>query len=426
MRSVVSRLKKRLYFVAAGYFRAWANLSLRRWRPRVIAVTGSVGKTTLLHLLEIQLDNKAHYSHRANSSFGVAFDIVGLSGVYGSKLRWLWLLVAVPVRSVLFTRRGEFYVVELDAERPKEAEFMARWLRPEVTLWVSVGRSHAEWYDAQVARGQYDTVEAAIVHEFAWLAKLTRHLVVIDGDNEPMQQAVQGIAAKVVPVSQSGVKTYEVTPERTQFTMASGQFVFNYPMPRETYVQLGMCEALMHYLGLPLQHDLSRFAMPPGRSSFFAGKKGLKLIDSSYNAHLMSMRSVLGMFAAIKVPHKWLVIGDLTEQGAGEAEEHRRLGTLLASIPVEQYILIGRRTKRFTEPVLIEAGLTKKTLAFERTLDAMNYIEASVKGRETILFKGSQYLEAVVERLLADPADAAKLCRREPVYERRRKRWGLA
>ena len=42
----VAKFKKRFYFVAARYFRFFANFALKRWHPRIIAVTGSDGKTT--------------------------------------------------------------------------------------------------------------------------------------------------------------------------------------------------------------------------------------------------------------------------------------------------------------------------------------------------------------------------------------------
>ena len=85
------KLKKRFYFLVASYFRFFANISFRRWRPRVIAITGSVGKTTMLNLVECILKDRAHYSHDANSAYGIAFDILKLTGVTGSKLKWFYL-----------------------------------------------------------------------------------------------------------------------------------------------------------------------------------------------------------------------------------------------------------------------------------------------------------------------------------------------
>ena len=141
------RFKKRFYFVAARYFRFFANFSFRRWRPRVIAVTGSAGKTTMLNMIEFELGDKAHYSHDANSAFGISFDLLGMDGVRGSKWRWVKLILLAPIRAIYYRRTGEFYVVEIDGERPRETEFLASWLKPEITLWVSFGLSHAVQFE---------------------------------------------------------------------------------------------------------------------------------------------------------------------------------------------------------------------------------------------------------------------------------------
>ena len=79
-----SKLKKRFYFVAAKYFRHFADKAFRRWNPRVIAITGSAGKTTMMTMVEHEIGKLAHYSHDANSAFGIPFDILGLKGIRGS------------------------------------------------------------------------------------------------------------------------------------------------------------------------------------------------------------------------------------------------------------------------------------------------------------------------------------------------------
>ena len=121
--------------------------------------------------------------------------------------------------------------------------------------------------------------------------------------------------------------------------------------------------------------------------------------------------------------HKWLVIGDIVDEGSIEAEEHEKLADLIASVRPEEIILIGRRTKKYTAPRLKELGFSPKT-----TLDpkkALTYIEKHTNGTETLVFKGSQYLEWIIEKLLDDPKDAAKLCRRESSAVKRRKNRGL-
>lgn len=423
--SLLNTTKRKFYFVVARYFQFWANFSLRRWHPRVIAVTGSVGKTTMLHLLELELGSKAHYSHNANSPFGLAFDVLGLRGITGSKAYWAWLFVAAPCRAFTFTRHSEFYVAEIDGERPRETEFVATWLKPEITAWVSLGRSHAVFYDGQVASGLFKTVDDAIAHEFASLPRATQKLILIDGQNQAMADAVNGLGATIEATSTDDLKNYQVWPQKTIFSMNSGDFTFATPLPKEIAIQLGMVENIMNYLELPVAHDMSNFVQPPGRSSYFKGIKNTNLIDSTYNAHLISMESVLEMMNAMQTGAKWLVIGDIVEQGKSEADQHQKLGQILSHIDVERIVLVGRRLKQYALPVLEKSELADKVVSFTATTDALKYITSELQGGETILLKGSQYLEWIVEKLLVDPGDVSKLARQEPAAKKRRAKWGL-
>lgn len=400
----------------------FANISLKRWKPRIIAVTGSVGKTTLLNLLEVQLGARAHYSHNANSSYGIAFDILGMDGVRGSKLRWLYLFIAAPVRSVWFRHNEEFFVVEIDGERPKETEFLASWLQPEVTLWVSVGRTHAVYFDGQVKAGLFDSVDEAIVHEFSYLPKYSSKLVAFNGESELIVRTMEAIeGVEKVGVTDALVTDYRVWPDKTKITVGDVTYVFNEPMPGEVYTQLALLAELAKYLGEPAVTDLTAYVQPPGRSNFFEGKNGVRLIDSTYNAHLISVQSIVDLYKDMQTEHKWIVIGDIVEQGEAEAEEHAKLGRLLREAEFERYVLVGRRTQKYTYPEMDP----DRTVTFLHPKDALNYLETELAGNETVLFKGSQYLEGVVEHLLADPHDIAKLPRQEPAAKKRRAKWGL-
>lgn len=421
--TLVSRFKKRFYFVAARYFRFFANFALKRWRPRIIAITGSAGKTTMLHLVEFELGDQAHYSHDANSAFGIAFDLLGMDGIRGSKLRWIKLFLQAPIRALYYKRIGKYYIVEIDGERPHETEFLATWLKPEVTLWVSFGLSHAVQFEQSVASGEFGSLNAAIAHEFATLPANTTKRVYIDATSEIMRQATKGIKAKVIAIDKKKLKRYSVYPTRTDFTFENASFHFSQPQPKDIAVQLLMLENLCEYLQIPLRTDFHDMPVPPGRSSYFKGKKGINIIDSSYNAHLISVQSILEMARNLHSGHKWLVIGDIVDQGKIEGEEHRKLADLIADTEPELVVLVGRRTKEYTAPRLKELGVTTRT-----TLDpkkALKFIETNTTGDETIIFKGSQYLEWIIEKLLADPAEAAKLPRREPAAIKRRKKWGL-
>ena len=428
--SFTARFKKRFYFVAAGYFRFFANHTFKKWNPRVIAITGSVGKTTMLHMLEYELGKRAHYSHNANSAFGIAFDLVGIKkGVTGSKLRWLYLFLAVPIRSLFFCHHEEFYVVEIDGERPHETEFLAQWLRPEVTLWISLGRSHAVQFEHQVDSGEFEDLDRAITHEFAMLPQYTRKKIYIDGDIYLMTKALEKIKkhhhikADVVECYKSDLKGYVITPRATDYVFKDVNFHFASPQPRDLAIQLAMLKNLCKYLKIKLNPDFSDMPLPPGRSSYFEGKNGLTLIDSSYNAHLISVESILEMAANMKERHLWIVLGDMIEQGKIEGEEHRKLADAIKKAKSEQVILIGRRTKKYTYPLLDKDR--KNVIALDNVKQALMYIEEHTTGKEVLVFKGSQYLEWLVEKLLKHPEDAAKLPRRDPIYVKRREKRGL-
>ena len=239
-----------------------------------------------------------------------------------------------------------------------------------------------------------------------------------------MRQATADIHAEVIAKSRRDLKRYSVYPTRTDFVFDGTSFHFYEPQPRDLAIQLLMLEDLTSYLKIPLRTDFRGLKVPPGRSSYFKGKNGLNLIDSSYNAHLISAQSILEMARDLHAGHKWLVIGDIVDQGSIEGEEHRKLADLIAAAHPELVILVGRRTKAYTAPRLRELGIATRT-----TLDpkkALKYIEEHTTGDETIIFKGSQYLEWIIEQLLADPADAAKLPRREKAAVRRRQKWGLS
>ena len=447
--TLTARLKKRLYFVAAGYFRFFANFAFKRWHPRVIAITGSVGKTTMLHMVEFEFGREAHYSHDANSAFGIAFDLLGLRGITGSKWYWLVLIFAAPFRSLYYKHHEKYYVVEIDGERPHETEFLASWLKPEVTLWVSLGRSHAVQFENQVKDGTFENLDKAITHEFAMLPEHTRSLIMIDGDVPLMRKAITKIkdkgktSAEVKFCSKKSLENYVVAPESTDFTISTTStsasagpktvtFHFSSPQPRDLAIQLSMLSELTSYLDRPLKTDFSKMPLPPGRSSYFEGKNGLKLIDSSYNAHLISVASILDLATSLKVRPKWLVIGDIVDQGSIEGEEHAKLADLIAKAKPDRVILVGHRTRSYTLPRLKALGFVVRpdgnipvVRSFDDVKQALEDIERTATGEETIIFKGSQYLEWIIEKLLKNPEDAEKLPRREAAAVKRREKRGL-
>ena len=420
-------LKRRLYFIVARYFRFWARFGLKRWQPRIIAVTGSAGKTTLLHMVEAQLGDKAHYSHHANSAYGISFDILGLGQVRSSRLDWLGLALRAPFKALSTKHLEQFYVVEIDADRRHEAKFIAQLIHPEVTLWVSSLHTHTHGFDESVRSGDFKTPEEAIAYEYGYILAATSGLVTLDGDNGQAVAQSSRTTAQVQQITKRDLSDYKLGKTSTSFTLHGQHYQLPALVPQATFYQLAMVEALMNYLKLPIDRNYERFVMPPGRSNVLAGLKGVTIIDSTYNnSNLDSMREVIELFAHYPAQHKWLIVGDLLEQGKDEAREHQALAKILNDTDFERLLLVGRRLQTYTLPEL-SSEITKRehTVNFTSAPELLTYLTRELSGQETLLFKGVGFLEGVIEKLLAEPSDAAKLVRREPIHAKHRKALGI-
>ncbi len=419
---MISKIKGHLYFVGARYFRFFAAIKLRRWSPKVIVVTGSAGKTTLLHLLEAQLGQKAHYSHHANSAYGISYDILGLTGVQRSKLDFLLLFMKAPFKVFTPVHPEKLYVAEVDTDRPGEATFLASLLKPSITLWVSILHTHTMRFDTLVDGKHYTTPEQAIAYDYGSLMTKTSQLVVINADSPLMAKQVDRTKADVKQVKLADLDDYKLGAKQTQFSFGGKTYIVPAVVPKATYYQVAMTDMLMQALELVPDYSCASFVLPPGRSNVFAGQKGTILLDSTYNnSNLESLKEVLDMFAAYPAQHKWAVVGDMLEQGQDEEREHQKLAELLNDKSFDRLVLVGPRVAKSTLPHL----KAKNVVAFDRPKEVLDYLNAELKGGETVLFKGVRFLEGVIEALLADRADIKLLPRREAVWQKRRKEWDL-
>ncbi len=415
-------MKKVFYFLLAGYFAYFARKRLARWQPRVIVVTGSTGKTTLLHLLEAQLGEIARFSHHANSAYGVSFDILGMRRTNYSIWEWFWLGIQAPFCVLGSVPKQQLYVVEVDCDRPQEGEFLAELLHPEVTIWLSSTQTHAQNFD-QLVGVKYQTVEEAIAYEFGNLLAKTTKLAILNDDSLNIMAQADRTRAKLVTINEKVIERFTPSLLASKFTIAGAAICLPALLPRAVGVSLQAVAELMDYLALDLDPNYSKFILPPGRSSVFAGKKNTTLIDSTYNASLDASVAMLDLFDRLKVDKKWLVVSDILEQGKLEADTHAQLARHIAKLKVDKIIVMGPRAGKHSVAVLDELGLDY--IAVAGPAQVYDVLKRNLRGGETILFKGTRFLEGVIEKLLADPTDAVKLCRREAVWVKRRKQFGV-
>lgn len=452
LKNFFKNIKRELYFFVASYFAICAKVVLTRWKPTIVTVVGSSGKTTLLHLLEAQLGDAAVYSHRANSAFGIPFHILGLERKTFSLGEWPMLVLSAPFKVFRTLPTQNLYVTEADAERPGEGKFLAELLRPHILLWLSLGETHGVNFDQLVLRDKNgdakEKVESVIAREFGHFLRHTQTLAILNKDNSYI--AAESVPAEsrqmkngIVWLSQTDLQYVSVEKDRVIFRTLRDEFTVPKLVPKDVGLSVLAAVQAVKFLHTmqpaiiaekPIDKNFSHFVLPPGRSSVFAGVKNTTLIDSTYNATIDGMRTMLDLFAAYPAEgaqsgEKWLVLGDMIEQGKSEESEHVLLASLIHKTNPDRVILVGPRLAAHTFPLLekemLSASKTTDVVSVLMPGEAFEYLEKNLQGSEIILFKGARFLEGVVEKMLQNPADAAQLCRRESVWSARRTQWGI-
>lgn len=415
MRQAIHTLKKVLYFPLAAYFRFFAQIQLMFWKPRIIVITGSSGKTTTLQLLKSQLGDRVKYSDNANSSFGIPFDILGFKRKTLKFYEWFYLFLFAPLRAFKTPLSRKIYIVEADCDRPGEGNFLATFLKPELTCWLVSHRSHSANFSGDIDQN--------VAFEFGSFLENTSTQVVINGDSGLIRNQLYRTKAQIKIISGGSLQSYAINSTSSQFKISGQDFRFNYLLPEETFYQIKAVEEIVNYLGFDFDPKFPNLVLPPGRNSLFEGIKNTRIIDSSYNADLGSMTVMIKMFDALPGGKKWVVLGDMVEQGSVEEEEHQKLAEALNKSRFDTIVLIGPRLKKYTYPNIEKRGVIVES--FINPSEGLKFLQDNLDGGEVILFKGGRFLEGVIEHLLKDKSDVSKLCRREQVWVQRRKRWGI-
>ncbi len=419
---MLKRLKNALYFPVAAYFGFFANIRLRRWKPRIVVITGSNGKTTALHMVEARLGAKARYTHHRNSSFGIPFDILDLETAAGSRWRWFALAFQAPLRAWGTAPSDTIYVVEADCDRPGEGKFLSEMLKPEVVVWLNCARTHSAQFEYTVRSGIFENVDEAIAYEYGYFLEHASKLCIVNSDDARIMGEAERTHATVSGITERDLQSYSVSIAGVEFELYGARYSLPYLLPQEAFRSIAASAAVAHYFGIQPTTDLSHFTQPPGRSSIFRGIKNTTIIDSSYNANTSSVEAILNLVKELP-DKKWLVFGDMTEQGGYEGEEHEKVAQMIAHGNFARVMLVGPRSRKFVLPILEKSSVRVDSYIYPE--EVVNALPNAIEGGEILVFKGARFLEGIIEHMLAEKKDVEKLCRREPVWQKKRAQWGV-
>ena len=364
-RAVGSRLAWPIAYPAAW---VWRRLVLRR--TRVVAVTGSLGKTST--------------AAAAAAAAGAPFDPNAAN--YGS------FLAAAVLRC---RPRRRWLVVEVAISRPGQMRAYARLLRPDVVILTGIGGEHLSVFGSLEALAR----EKAILP----LAVRRRGLVVVNADDERCLAIGERAAARVVRVGFAAGSDWRIEqasldwPRGTSLRLAgpAGGLALS---TRWVGRDLARCAALAAAASLEAGGDvaaviarLADLSPIPWRQEPMPLPGGAWLLCDAWKGSWRSMQSALGVLQGIASWRRVAVLGAIEEPEGGEAAAYRRYGRLAAA-SAQRLLFVGTRAEyRHFRAGVGQAGPAAPALEHcAAAAAAAAALRDELQGGTVILVKGRQ------------------------------------
>lgn len=337
-----------------------------------VAVCGSNGKTTVKELIAAVLRQQfnTHWSQASyNNDIGVPLTLLGLTAAH------------------------KVLVAEAGTNHPGELAPLLRMIRPRYGVLTNIGREHMEFF-ADLA---------GVAQEEGWLGELlpADGLFVIDGDGEWSDYLARRTRARVVRVGLSDRNNWRAT----DIQLDERGVTFNVVAPEPAYCGqyrvnlLGRHQALNalfaivvgEELGLGravIQRGLAECKPPPMRLQL-SERRGIWILDDSYNANAESMAVALRTLAELPCAGRRVaVLGDMAEQGDYTAAVHAEVGRLAAELGIGQLFAVGKMAS-VTAQAARAAGLTR-VMEFAEVETAACAIRKFLKPGDLVLLKASR------------------------------------
>jgi len=360
----------------------------RESRAQVVAVTGSVGKTTTKEMTA-DLLALGHRVFRAPGNFN---NHIGL-----------------PL-SLLELRRGpDIAVVELGMSHAGEIRALVEVAEPDVRVWTTVAEVHSAFFAS---------IEAIADAKAEILEGADRASLVVANAADPLVMArVRATAAQVVTfgvgvpadVSAAHVADLGVAGTRATVTTRAGAFELDVPLFGRGHLANALAAiAVASHYGVPLADAASRVAAmkaSPRRGEVWRLAGGVTLVDDSYNSSPRALEAALDALAAERGCERRLaVLGEMLELGVDTVAFHERAGHAAARAGLAQLLTVGGAPARAMADAAVTGGIPAEAVAHFATSDeAADAAARAVRPGDVVLVKGSRGVrtDVVADRLKA-------------------------
>lgn len=344
-----------------------------RTNARVLAVTGSVGKTSTKEMLRDMLSCQGR-THASVASYNN---------------HW-----GVPLTLARMPRETEFAVIEIGMNHPGEIAPLAKLAKPHVAMITTVAAAHLEAFgsvegiasekasvvDGLLAGGvavfNADIETASVLADYA----VEKGVTVQWFGRKSVQTHLQSVTTKAQTTDARIAiddQAYEIT-----INSAGGHFAMN---------ALGALRAIQA-LGADVAQaavDLSRWTPVKGRGARevvkLASGADIDLIDDSYNANPASLRAALDVLAASQAARRVAILGDMKELGPDEIAIHAAVADASSIERVDQVHTVGALMTALHDAL----PDTKRGQHFATAEEAAAAVSELFNGDETVLIKAS-------------------------------------
>lgn len=309
-----------------------AHFWRQQCRAKVIAITGSNGKTTVKEMVSRILN-------QTGSS------VIATQGNLNNEL-------GVPLTLTRLNKDTDYAVIEMGANHRGEIARLVAMAMPDVAIINNVAAAHLEGFK---------NIEGVAKAKAEIFSGLSEHGVAVFNSDmdfvEPWTLVIGNTQYSTFALHASAdiqAENIQIDPTASHFMVKlNNEFnYFNLPLPGEHNISNALAAiTVTSALGIPVDAMEKGLALMPSVPHRLQLRKGLnqsQLIDDSYNANPGSYQRALSALMSFSGKH-WLVLGDFAELGADSVMIHRQMGGQAKEAGVARLWTIGEQSEYATE-----------------------------------------------------------------------------
>ena len=351
---------------------------------RVVAVTGSVGKTTTKDLTAALL--------------AAQFDVSRTEGNLNNH-------IGLPLSLLDLRRCPDVAVVELGMNHAGEIRTLVGVAEPEIRVWTNVAEVHSEFFESvdAIADAKAEILEGSTV-ETRLVANAADPRVMARVTSFPGVLTTFGIDVPA-DIRATELRFLGLAGMEARVETSAGSH-----MLRTTLLGDGSVANILAAIAVALQFQLPLDAMLARVATFEAQPRrgqvirvgGVTIVDDSYNSNPMALDRVLAAIGQAGNGRRVAVLGEMLELGGRSEALHRRCGRTVVSAGFHVLLVVGGVSVHALADAAIEAGLGAASVVRCTTSDeAAEQIGGVVQAGDVVLVKGSRGIgtDRIVDRL---------------------------